>query len=149
MNFKSNMSLSKVNLTTIRRMCDGPIPPLKPAKFIPCTSCIHYNPSDNKCRFNYAIKDEKNYTLISVRPHILAVDARNNELYCGKDAKKFQYVDRNIKDYLFVGMLFVYPAGVTTMMLDSCIPIGIYISYMVYGYYRHEPTYNPNKDNQN
>ena len=131
MNLKANMSLSKVNLTTIRRMCAK----TQPAKFIPCTSCIHYNPSDNKCRFNYAIKDEKNYTLISDRPHILAVDVRNNELYCGKDARKFQYIDHNITDYLFVGMLLLCPTGFATMMFDSGIPIGIYISYMVYGYH--------------
>jgi hypothetical protein len=133
-------SLAFTNLATKRCLSST-------TKFIPCTSCIHYDSDTRKCDINFKIKDEKNYAY-HASGDLLAVDARNNELYCGTNASKFKYSDRNywlsLLQFMLVSFGWSFPIALFDLLFDSYIMFVPYIIHSVIIYQKYEPTYNPN-----
>ena len=114
--------------------------------FIPCTSCVHYNADTRKCNINFEIKDEKNY-VIHGRGDMLAVEARNNELCCGKTASKFKYCDKNLAstniEIMIVTFAWSLPIMTTNLLFDSYFMLVPYIIHLAIIYRDYKPTYNP------
>lgn len=119
-------------------------------RLIPCNSCMHYDENTQKCTFKYMIEDNVNYVIVgSGKNHISAVDARNNESYCGKNASKFAYCDYNfmqtIVTCLGLTVWWTFPTiTVYAFTLSYCMFIP-YLANIIYICSNYTPTYKPLK----